>query len=101
MTTEPQPRSGPTEDRPATRRLQLRVRLDDLGRPGADAALHLVAELYELRGAKWTRLTCRTGPATLEEALQGEGWIQGVRYLMHFRDLPPGILDLEGEKPSP
>ena len=89
MTSEPTPRTGPTEDHPATRCLQLRVRLDAPGPMGEAGPLHLVAELYERQGSKWTRLTCRTGPVNAEDALQGEGWTQAVKDLEWYRSLAP------------
>lgn len=101
MTQEPQPRTGATPDRPPRPRLQARLRVDEYARPGGQRALHLVAELYEQSQGRWTRLTCRTGPVSLDELLAGEGWTQLLHELAYHLDLPPAEFFPDTENPGP
>lgn len=48
----------------------------------------LVVELYERCDGRWARLTNRSYPVTLEEALAGEGYLQAVKELQYRREVP-------------
>ena len=90
MTQGPTPRSDPTEDHQPTPVLQLRLRIDAPSTTGAWPSLHSVAELYERRGSKWSRLSCRTGPLQVDAALEGEPYLQALKDLLWLLELPPG-----------
>jgi hypothetical protein len=61
----------------------------------------LVSELYERREAQWTRLTNRSYPVGLDDALAGEGYLQAVAELATFFPSVREELERYTEEPLP
>jgi hypothetical protein len=72
-----------------------------LGRRDAQLLLHSSAELYEQQQGRWTRLYLRTGPVSLDEALEGEPFLRALKELEYLASLPGDQLDLGHETDPP
>ena len=57
----------------------------------------LSAELFERTESRWARLTNRHYPVSIQDALEGEGWIQSVKDLLRMSTFDE-VVDLRDDE---